>query len=105
MTYLRKEELRKINGRIMKHLLLIASLAFSLTAHATERDPAQRAEFMRQQPCPATGKTHGACPGWQVDHRDPLKCGGIDHPVNMQWLTVRDYKAKTKREAKWCRSK
>ena len=54
-------------------------------------------------PCPATGMQRGACPGWQVDHIKPLKCGGADAPANMQWLTVHDHKLKTKREAKLCR--
>jgi hypothetical protein len=27
------------------------------------------------------------CPGYEVDHRIPLACGGADQPGNMQWLT------------------
>jgi hypothetical protein len=27
-----------------------------------QRDPAQRAAFVKKHPCPATGKTRGACP-------------------------------------------
>jgi 5-methylcytosine-specific restriction endonuclease McrA len=86
--------------------LVALALAFfiSLTADAAPRRSAkQRADFVRLNPCPATGKTRGACPGWHVDHILPLKCGGADHPSNMQWLTVRQHKAKTKREARWCR--
>jgi len=30
-------------------------------------------------------------------------CGGDDAPHNMQWLTVEQHKAKTKREARLCR--
>ncbi len=62
-----------------------------------------RAEFQRLHPCPATGAPRGTCPGWQVDHIEPLKCGGPDTPANMQWLTIEDHKLKTKREARWCR--
>ena len=58
---------------------------------------------MKMNPCPATGKARGACPGWQVDHIKPLKCGGADLPHNMQWLTVEQHKIKTAREAKDCR--
>lgn len=43
-------------------------------------------EFQRLYPCPATGKTSGACPGWYKDHIVPLVCGGCDSLENLQWL-------------------
>lgn len=98
------------SGRSMwPRALLVAALAGLLLCFASvaiakpHRSPAARAEFMRTYPCPATGKTRGACPGWQVDHITPLKCGGPDDPRNMQWLTVQAHKEKTAREAKSCR--
>jgi hypothetical protein len=45
-------------------------------------------------PCPATGETRGACPGYVIDHRISLYCGGRDAPANMQWQTLKDAKAK-----------
>jgi hypothetical protein len=69
------------------------------------RSPAARADFQRLHPCPATDKSRGPCPGWQVDHITPLKCGGPDAPHNMQWLTVEQHKIKSAREAKHCRQK
>jgi hypothetical protein len=33
-----------------------------------KRNPAARRAFVREHPCPATGKTSGACPGYVVDH-------------------------------------
>jgi hypothetical protein len=42
-------------------------------------------EFQRQHPCPSTGRTTGACPGYVKDHIVPLDCGGPDEPANMQW--------------------
>src|SRR5436190_9882885 len=51
-------------------------------------------EFERQHPCPSTGRTGGRCPGYVVDHRNPLECGGSDTPSNMQWQTKEAAKAK-----------
>lgn len=58
------------------------------------RDSEQRAKFMRTHPCPSTGKTSGACPGYVVDHRQALKHGGADRPENMQWQTKAAAKSK-----------
>lgn len=63
-----------------------------------KRDPEQRTKFMRTHPCPSTGKTHGACPGYVVDHVQALKHGGRDAPSNMQWQSVQQAKAKDKVE-------
>jgi hypothetical protein len=57
-----------------------------------------RAEFKREHPCPSTGKTKGACPGWVIDHVQALCVGGADEPANMQWQTVADAKAKDRWE-------
>jgi hypothetical protein len=42
--------------------------------------------FRRAHPCPVTGSTSGACPGWAIDHVIPLACGGCDAVSNLQWL-------------------
>ena len=63
-----------------------------------KRDPKARQAFMRTHPCPSTGKTKGACPGYVVDHIKPLKRGGADTPSNMQWQTQAAAKAKDKWE-------
>lgn len=68
------------------------------TGTHTKRDPEKRREFMKEHPCPSTGKTSGACPGYIVDHIQPLKHGGADDPSNMQWQTVESAKAKDKWE-------
>ena len=62
-------------------------------------DPAARRAFQQQHPCPGTGKTIGACPGYVVDHVVPLKRGGADSPENMQWQTVAEAKAKDRIES------
>jgi 5-methylcytosine-specific restriction endonuclease McrA len=55
-------------------------------------------EFKHGNPCPSTGKSSGACPGYVVDHVVPLKRGGADKPDNMQWQTVEAAKAKDRVE-------
>jgi hypothetical protein len=42
--------------------------------------------FRKVHPCPATGKTSGACPGWSIDHIIPLASCGCDAVRNLQWL-------------------
>jgi hypothetical protein len=68
-----------------------------------KRSRAARADFQRQHPCPATGKSSGACPGYVVDHVQPLACGGADAPSNMQWQTTAEGKAKDKWERGGCK--
>lgn len=68
-----------------------------------ERSHAARQDFRQARPCPSTGRRSGACPGYQIDHAMPLKCGGADAPPNMQWLTVQSHARKTAREASSCR--
>jgi hypothetical protein len=63
-----------------------------------KRSPAARNEFKRQQPCPSTGRSTGACSGYVIDHVVPLKRGGEDAPENMQWQSIEDAKAKDKIE-------
>jgi hypothetical protein len=53
-------------------------------------------DFMRQ-----TGYSHGR-PGYVVDHKVALECGGADVPSNMQWQTKAEGKAKDK-TARGCR--
>jgi hypothetical protein len=67
-----------------------------------KRSAAAKDAFKRQQPCPSTGKSRGACPGYVIDHVKPLECGGADAPSNMQWQTVAAGKAKDKTEG-YCR--
>jgi hypothetical protein len=71
----------------------------------THRSRQARADFMKQHPCPATGRTSGACKGYVVDHVKPLACGGADAPSNMHWETVQEGKAKDKWERAGCSSR
>jgi hypothetical protein len=89
----------------MRGLIVVAMLLFFLTEAATpaERSAAARAAFKREQPCPSTGLRRGACPGWVIDHIQPLCAGGADRVSNMQWQTVADAKAKDRWERELCR--
>jgi hypothetical protein len=84
-------------------LLVLAGLVASGAQAAELRSSAARTAFVKANPCPATGKQRGACPGYVVDHVTPLCAGGADHHSNMQWQTVEDAKIKDREEIKLCR--
>ena len=87
----------------MIRVLLLAALLLPLQADARiKRSTSAKVEFKRQQPCPATGEPKGPCKGWVIDHIQPLACGGEDAPLNMQWQTVAEGKAKDRWERKGC---
>lgn len=83
--------------------ILLGSLIFASVAHAAPRSHTAVAEFKRLQPCPATGQARGPCPGWVVDHVQPLCAGGPDTSSNMQWQRAADAKAKDRGEVRQCR--
>jgi 5-methylcytosine-specific restriction endonuclease McrA len=58
------------------------------------RSAAVRRAFLRSVPRPAR------CAGTrcEVDHTIALHCGGSDTVGNLQWLTVAEHRAKTRRE-------
>lgn len=90
----------------MTHLPLTAALLLlTPAAPVYARDPAVMREFMRLHPCPSGRDvgSHTKCTGWQKDHIIPLECGGVDAIENLQWLTVRDHKAKTVHDNAQCR--
>lgn len=80
----------------------IIFLVIGLPAQANHRSSHARTEFKHEQPCPATGRSSGPCKGYVIDHIKPLACGGADTPVNMQWQTKADAKAKDRVERRTC---
>jgi hypothetical protein len=62
-----------------------------------KRSEEAKAQFER-----ATGYPHGR-PGYVVDHKIALACGGADAPSNMQWQTIAEGKAKDKTERIGCK--
>jgi hypothetical protein len=76
-------------------VLLAVCVTLPVSASAKQlRSASAKHEFQLTHPCPATGRTRGACPGYVKDHVVPLACGGPDAPANMQWQTRADAKAK-----------
>lgn len=69
------------------------------------RSTVERHAFVKEHPCPATGRPRLPCPGYQIDHAIPLCAGGPDLRSNMQWLTIEAHKAKTKLDVRACRSR
>lgn len=68
-----------------------------------KRSEKAKHDFKAANPCPATGKRAGACPGYVIDHIQALACGGADSPANMQWQSVAEGKAKDTWERDGCR--
>jgi len=89
--------------RLLIPFVLVALIASFACFAKTERDSRQRAAFVKEHPCPSTGKTKGRCPGYVVDHIVPLCAGGRDHPSNMQWQTREEAKNKDRKEREMCR--
>lgn len=73
-----------MNGLIVALLLAVSGEGATCPLPARSQNAVR--EFRRMNPCPLTGKTSGACPGWEVDHIVPLACCGKDHWSNMRWL-------------------
>jgi len=67
-----------------------------------KRSAEAKSTFRSANPCPATGKSRGACPGYVIDHVIPLCAGGADAPSNMQWQTIAAGKAKDVLERREC---
>lgn len=88
----------------MRALLLALALVPLVAQASPHRSHAEVMQFKRLHPCPATGQARGPCPGYVVDHIQPLCAGGADAPRNMQWQTVADGKVKDRAERRECRA-
>jgi hypothetical protein len=82
----------------LRFLAAAILLCFVIQADAGhKRSYAAKQDFRSSHPCPATGRTNGPCPGYVIDHVIPLKRGGPDTAINMQWQT----KDEAKKKARW----
>ena len=91
-------------------LLTLASIHTAIACEPLRDDSGRivrsawsRAQFRAAVPCPSTGQTTGACPGFVVDHVIPLCACGPDYAHNQQWQTKADAREKDKLERKQCR--
>jgi len=100
-------------GTQKKSLTPSSAAVHRAPAPSVKRDPktgriarsvTAKRRFERSHPCPAPGAHRiGTCPGYVIDHKRPLACGGADAPENMQWQTVAEAKAKDRWERQGCR--
>ena len=91
---------------MIKHLLaaiLCLTIAAPQVSAKADRSAKVLREFKLQNPCPSTGEAKGSCPGYIIDHIEPLCAGGADAVENLQWQTVEDAKVKDKQEWERCR--
>jgi len=85
-------------------LLVFASVAAPASQAAQSRRPTNGEIYFRlANPCPSTGDTAGACPGYVIDHIIPTVCGGPEEPANMRWQTLAQAKEKDRWERIGCR--
>ena len=85
-------------------LALVALLLASPAQEKARRSGWARATFLVGHPCPSTGARRGACPGFVVDHIEPLCFGGRDQPFNMQWQPRAESVDKDRLERAVCRA-
>lgn len=83
-------------------IFLTAATLLASVAARTDRSAAELHAFQRANPCPSTGQHRGACPGYQIDHIEPLCAQGVDKPHNMQWLTIEEHRYKTATDVRVC---
>lgn len=61
------------------------------------------AEFRLANPCPATGRATGRCPGYVVEYIVPPCADGENAPDNLRWLTLADARSNGTWEREYCR--
>jgi hypothetical protein len=94
------------NSRHAATAIITAALLFGGTAEAKQpRSSIERHAFVKAVACPVTDRHRLPCPGYIIDHIEPLCAGGADHRSNMQWQTVEDAKIKDRGEREMCRRK
>ncbi len=90
----------------MKHwiclLLLLLTVLPADASHRHVRGRAIHGAFMLEHPCPSTGRSYGACPGYTADHVWPLCAGGVDAVNNLAWEQTMESVRKDAEERALC---
>ena len=95
-----------ISAKAITAFLALSLGALQSPAYAkVERSGSVPKDFQMAVPCPANGQKKGPCPGYERDHILPLCLRGADHIDNMQWLTVAEHRAKTRKDVAACRKR
>ncbi|MDD5462589.1 MAG: HNH endonuclease signature motif containing protein [Methylococcales bacterium] len=97
-----RTELRVYMKKILLALMIFAAFLSAPSWADFKRSAAAKNDFKYSNPCPSNGSTKGPCPGYVIDHIQPLACGGVDNPNNMQWQTIDEGKEKDKWERDSC---
>lgn len=89
--------------RFLHFLIIFVGLFLLLgrcshAAAANTRSEAVKNAFAKLQACPGTARNALPCPGYVIDDKTALDCGGQDVVGNKQWLTIEAGKAKDKWE-------
>lgn len=97
--------LKSHQARTFVAMVFLASCGMpALAGGKSPRSSAMVLAFKKANPCPSTGARGGTCPGYVIDHIEPLCAGGIDDPSNMQWQELAESKVKDAEERRRCRA-
>ena len=91
--------------RLALTVCLLALPAFFPQHAAANRNlsNATRTDFVKANPCPATGESELACPSYGIGYATPLCAGGSDDISNMQWQRVEEAKEKDRLAQQQCK--
>jgi hypothetical protein len=95
--------------KVIVSLALVFCLAVPVSAWSActkvKRSAAVLRHFQQMHPCPSTGLTSGACPGYVKDHIVPLCLLGKkgDTVNNLQWQSLEESHVKDRIERQQCR--
>lgn len=74
-----KNNFAKAQAWYLRAIFALLLVFLAPSGYGASRSAAARAAFQRSTPCPGTGETRGASPGWVVGHRMPLCAGCAAH--------------------------
>src|SRR4029077_14543450 len=76
--------------------IVAVAIAYSALSAREYRSRELTREFQREHPCPSTGFSTGACPGYRKDHIKRWPAVAPTPVWNLQWQAIADAKASQK---------